>query len=184
MWSDITNSIIALATLSGVIIAGFGLSTWRKQLKGTYDYELARKTLFSVYKLRDALKYIRQPFLSAGEANKDDKDMPWEQSAYINRWKEVREALILLETNSLECEVVWGKGIPDARKSINPLIGQLNHAMIMYIRSITDKKWENDFQKFSNTLYEHDEHDEYNKKLTEEISKFENILKPHLGRKD
>ncbi|MDB5167265.1 MAG: hypothetical protein JWN26_410 [Candidatus Saccharibacteria bacterium] len=184
MWSDITNSIIAVATLSGAVIAGFGLFTWRKQLKGTYDYELAKKTLFSVYKLRDALRYVRQPFLSVGESNSDDKNIPWEQSAYINRWKEVREALILLDTNSLECEVVWGKGIPDARKSANSLIGQLNHALTMYIRSITDKKWEDDFQKFSDILYEKDENDEYNKKLTDEIKKFENILKPHLGRKD
>ncbi len=184
MWSDITNSVIALATLIGVIIAGFGLSTWRKQLKGTYDYELAKKTLFSVYKLRDALKYVRQPFLSVGEANKDDKDIPWEQSAYISRWKEVREALVMLETNSLECEVVWGKGIPDARRSINPLVGQLNHAMIMYFRSLNDKKWQDDFQKLEDTLYEKNEFDTYNEELKKKIKEFEDILKPHLGRKD
>jgi hypothetical protein len=185
MWSNITNTLTAVATLFGVLIAGFGLSTWRKQLKGTYDYELAKKTLFSVYKLRDALRYVRQPFLSVGEASRDNKDIPWEQSAYLNRWKEVREALILLETNSLECEVVWGKGIPDARKSINPLIGQLNHAMTIYIRSLTDNKWRNDFESSSSaTLYEHDENDEYNVKLIKEIKKFEDLLKPHLGRKD
>lgn len=184
MWPNIINSAIALATLIGVIIAAFGLSTWRKQLKGTYDYELAKKTLFSVYKLRDALKYVRQPFLSVGEASEDDGNIPWEQSAYINRWKEVREALVMLETNSLECEVVWGKGVPDARKSINPLIGQLNHAMIMYFRSLTDKKWQDDFQKLENTLYEKNEFDKYNEELKKRIKEFEDILKPHLGRND
>lgn len=187
LWSAIANSVIALATAGGVVIAARGLHTWRKQLKGTDDYELAKKTLFSVYKLRDGLRYVRQPFLAVGEASSEDaeKKIPWEESAYLNRWKNVREALVLLETNSLECEVVWGKGIPNARMEINRSVGTLNHAVTMFFRQLQDKKWQEDFEKQSSAiLYEHDENDPYNVELNKHIKNFEDILKPHLGRND
>lgn len=48
---DIASSI---ATVVAVIFAGLGLSSWRKQLRATSDYELARKMLVAVQKYANA----------------------------------------------------------------------------------------------------------------------------------
>src|SRR3972149_3543256 len=75
---DVLESIrtwgIFLATIIGVIIAGAGvyfaasgLSTWRDQLHGRTEYDLARRYLRSTYKVRDALQRVRSPFMFGEE---------------------------------------------------------------------------------------------------------------------
>jgi hypothetical protein len=70
-----------LASITAGIVAIIGLQTWKKQLKGKTEYELAQRLLMAVYKIRDAIYYVRNPFMSAGEINQALKDANVEQNS-------------------------------------------------------------------------------------------------------
>jgi hypothetical protein len=105
-WSVIQQILLTATTIVALIIAWFGLHTWRRQLKGSYDFELSRRLLLSVYKCRDALQSARNPFVQPSESDRDRDD--WEVSAYENRWKAVAEPMSELRSSVLESEVSWG----------------------------------------------------------------------------
>ena len=72
--------IIKDAVLTGAaIIAGYvglkGLGTWRRQLKGNTEYELAKSLLKAVYELREAIVSARFP----GMIYLREPDMPEEK---------------------------------------------------------------------------------------------------------
>ena len=48
-------------------VALMGLSTWRRQLRGNTQYDLARRLLLSAYKLRDAVEGVRIPGIHSME---------------------------------------------------------------------------------------------------------------------
>ena len=51
LWVEPAKEIIlTIAAIIGVVVAFVGLRTWRKQLKGNTEYELARRFLHSVYR--------------------------------------------------------------------------------------------------------------------------------------
>ena len=64
----IKDSCTIILTGVGVYVAFRGLSTWRRQLKGNYEYELTKKLLKSLYTARDVIKSIRSPMVFAGES--------------------------------------------------------------------------------------------------------------------
>ena len=55
------DALTALAAVGAVVIGGLGLSTWRRQLKGHAEYELARRVLRALYTARDNLFHVRSP---------------------------------------------------------------------------------------------------------------------------
>ncbi|OQY20711.1 MAG: hypothetical protein B6I35_10155, partial [Anaerolineaceae bacterium 4572_32.2] len=59
--------VTILAALVAATVAIMGLRTWRKQLRGKTEYELARRLLRSVYRVRDAIRIVRNPFISSAE---------------------------------------------------------------------------------------------------------------------
>lgn len=52
---------ISVAVLIASIVAIVALITWKKQLKGKTDYEVARRYLRAVLLLRDTVMYARNP---------------------------------------------------------------------------------------------------------------------------
>ena len=96
------SSIISGTIL--IVIAIMGLQTWKRQLKGNTEYELARRFLSAVYKIRDAISYIRNPFVSAGEIasalqeanieiDKSDSEyqVKRQNALYQKRWKKFKK---------------------------------------------------------------------------------------------
>jgi hypothetical protein len=51
--------VLIAASSIAAVVALLGLRTWKKQLKGRTDYELARRLLKSAYAVRDALQIVR-----------------------------------------------------------------------------------------------------------------------------
>ena len=73
-----TNDFVTIISLLiGTIIAWVGLSTWRKQLRVGGDYELAKRVLAQVYKVRDAIEDIRGEFgVEIGGVNQNEYFFP------------------------------------------------------------------------------------------------------------
>ena len=121
-----------MSALTVAIIAGLGLQSWRKQLKGKTEYELAQKYLKAAYKIREALARVRNPILSAAETYEAMKETNiqgnpvtdpkvqtrCEAAVYQRRWQKVQEAFLDLDSISLEAEAFWGKGVKDNLKPL------------------------------------------------------------------
>ena len=59
--------VVALTTIVGVVLAWRGLKTWRDELSGRTEYELARQLLTGVYNVRDAIRWLRTAAVTQSE---------------------------------------------------------------------------------------------------------------------
>lgn len=115
--------IIAGTTITGAVVAVMGLRTWRKQLKGRAEYDLARRLLRATLELRDAIQDLRRPLMSAGEIAAAAEEAGVEidpqgvdnaeaiAAARSKRWRAVQEAASALRIEELEAEVLWGRDV-------------------------------------------------------------------------
>src|SRR5689334_8252445 len=65
--SLVRDILTCCAALFAAGIAFLGLRTWRAQLKGKTEFELAQRLLQSVYKVRQAIAVVRHPWMSVAE---------------------------------------------------------------------------------------------------------------------
>jgi hypothetical protein len=128
--------LTALAAVAGVLIAGFGINDWKKQLKGKTNYELARRYLRAVYRLRDAIKFVRNPWIPPEEtasalkeregSDLDDLDGSLETRAvYSSRWNKIIEAGSDLDLELREAEISWGQEALDVEKNLEISVKKL-----------------------------------------------------------
>lgn len=179
----ITSITTAIAAIVGATTAALGLTAWKKQLKGKTDYELARRYLRAVYKIRDAIKFVRNPFIPIEEINAALKERGNDESpanhnestraVYSLRWKKVVEAGSDLDIELREAEISWGRGAVDIEKDFEGCINTLFVSLKMFAE-FEDVPPERDI------IYDSGEEDEYNKKLKAAMLKIENYLTPHL----
>lgn len=54
-----SGQIVALAAAFAAVSAYLGIRTWRAELKGKSEYELAKDLLKAVYKVREAFYHVR-----------------------------------------------------------------------------------------------------------------------------
>jgi hypothetical protein len=122
--------ITAGAAITAAVVAVKGLRAWRQQLRGKTDYELARRCLRAVYRVRDAIRMIRDPMQSSEEiahAVKEEgpsipqhltDDYKIQQAIYSFRLRNANDAFSDLQVELLEAQVSWGA---EAVAAIEPL---------------------------------------------------------------
>lgn len=170
--SDITNIIVALAAVAGAVIAGVALRTWRHELHGRADFELARRIMRAVYQLGNEIRQIRNIF------SPEFLDTQYER--LNNRASELDLAL-------LEAEILWGNKLQAPKLAIKKSLSTLRLTMRRYFRSekeqsqLTDKQRE----EIDVTLYgECDDDDQFGKTVEQAIAEFEHALRPFLKCKE
>lgn len=128
----IKDIVTGASALVAAIVAIKGLQTWKKQLKGKTEYEVAQKLLRATYAVREAFAYVRNPFQSSDEIAQamqeaniegDSREDPrlqaqTEIAVYQRRWQKVQNAFVELESILLEAEAIWGESV---RENIRPL---------------------------------------------------------------
>jgi hypothetical protein len=126
---------IAAAVAAGVAVAG--LKTWKRQLQGTATYDVSRRLLRSVYRLREEIRALRSPFMSGGEISSAMKaaaiDPPpsglpgkeANEAAYDIRWRRVADAQVAFAAEILEAEALWGGSIRQLADELLGCTGQL-----------------------------------------------------------
>ena len=180
----ILEIINTLAIVGGAIMAVIGVNAWKKQLKGSTEYELAKRYLKSVYKIRDAIKFVRNPFISIDEMAVALKENGVENPDYSNnqqtnrvvysvRWKKVMEARTDLDVELLEAEVLWGKEAVNVVSDLNAQINKLYISLKMFLeeRSIKPNR---------DIIYDMGDQDTFNPEVKKAIEKIESFIKPHL----
>jgi hypothetical protein len=196
--SVVKDIFTVIASMIAGIVAIVGLQTWRKQLKGKTEYELAQKLLTAVYKIRDSIYYVRNPFMSAGEISQAMKDANIEgnpldpkvnassmQAVYQQRWSRVQEAWNNIDVILLEAEALWGKDITELAKQLSGCSADLRIHIQMYLRNLQNPKevLPGKMEEIDNVVYGYTGDEDRNKfsaKLLESIHKFEEFLKPRL----
>ena len=118
----IAGSATALAAMFGVFVAWRGLATWKHELAGRHEYELARRLAISVYKCQAKTKRVRNSYISPGEfaaalaargvkledVAEDKRDLTQTAAVYETRWAELVDARGSIDADLLEAAAVWG----------------------------------------------------------------------------
>ncbi|NCS98971.1 hypothetical protein GW764_02170 [Candidatus Parcubacteria bacterium] len=168
----------------GAFMAVVGINAWKKQLKGSTEYELARRYLKAVYKVRDAIKYVRNPFISVEEMTKayeenniNDPDFSdnrkTNRAVYSVRWEKVIDARTDLDVELLEAEVIWGKKAIEVASNLNAQITKLYVSLKFFLE---ERKVKPD----RDIIYDMGDEDKFNPELNKAIEEIEELLKPHL----
>jgi hypothetical protein len=191
--------LVGLSAVSAAVFAYLGLTTWRKELKGKAEYQLAKDVLKSVYKVREAFKHVRNPAIYQYEYPEDMTDHhghlrrehAYKGTAYVyeNRWKVMAEAFNELEEHHLEAQVEWGPQFQDVIKDLRSCRSDL----LVAIRQMLERKnpqgdalppVKERPEEFS-ILYHlgsDSKHDDFTPKIDKAIHAFEQWLRPHIKR--
>lgn len=140
--SLVTSIIVALVAITG-------LNTWRRQLIGNTEYEHARQLLKVVYRVREAIRLVRNPFVSPSESAAAIKDSEIKieieniidtetqkkinAAVYQQRWKKLAETLLDFELETFEAEAIWDAEIVNLLKELRIEIGELHWAVGMLL---------------------------------------------------
>jgi hypothetical protein len=201
----VKDAITSFSALIAAAIAIIGLRTWKRQLLGKTEYELARRLLRIVYRARDAVQVVRNPFVSAGEsvsameeAGVDIENYnpmnpqhtaESQRAVYQRRWDKLQQVFIELEAEALEAEVVWGSEIP---KLVDPLHRHASTLFVnikMYLRNLerrTDPYQEMNEKELKRRreidriIYAGGENDKFAAELTQVVEDIEMFLKQYL----
>lgn len=181
----IKDLVTILATCIATWIAITGIKAWKKQLKGKTEYEISRRYLKAVYRVRDSIKYVRNPFVPVEEIMSSLKknglseldyndNKKTNRAVYSERWKKVIEAASDLDVELLDVEVSWGKEAIEIKSKLQECITNLFVNLKIFLE-------ENDYgNDVRDSIYSVGEGDEFNKKLNDAVREIEDYLRPHL----
>lgn len=186
------------ASLTAGIVAILGLKTWRKQLKGKTEYELAQRLLTAVYKIRYAFYHVRNPFMSVGEISKAMKDANIEgnpadprlnassqQAVYQQRWLKMQEAWNIFDLALLEAEALWGNEIIEISKPLNNLTATLHVNIQKTLQNLQNPRVIDPakIEEIDSIIYGHlndEDKNVFSAEILGAIQTFEKYLKPKL----
>jgi len=187
-FSTLKDIIASVDSIIGILIAFFlGLSAWKKQLLSKDKYDLSKRLLRSAYKLRDAIEYVRNPWISITEqtnaaekvgANIEETQKDHNKSiknVYFVRWQKIAEALSDLDTESLEAEVFWGKDATKAQEHLRSCVKELSVNLNYYLNMVKEVKV--DFDVIYDSM---DRDNTFNVKIKNAIEDIKIFLEPHL----
>lgn len=160
--SDITNITTALAAIAAVVIGFLGLRTWRHELHGRADFDLARRVMRCVYEIRYEIRRIRDIFAPEPIAS---------------QYERLNAKASELDVALLEAEVLWGPKLQPSKQSLKECLSKLRIAIRHHIRSKqeegTDAILDGDG----------DDDDQFGRTVQRAVAEFEEVLRPYLRRK-
>ncbi len=193
----VKDIVVAVSAATVAFLAYQGVDTWRKELKGKSEYELAKNVLLAVYQVREAFKYVRNPLIMTYEYPEEmthanghlRSELRYEgmQHVYQERWKQMTVAFTALENKNLEALVEWGS---EHQSVINPPRKCRTQLLIaihdMLGRDKYQDNWETtkrqtqDDERSILHMYEDPNLDKFTPEINAAIQLFENWLRPHL----
>jgi hypothetical protein len=196
------DTVLTIAAMVGAYVALRGLSTWNRQLKGGVEYDLTRRILKCTYRLREAIKAVRNPVIwrnemptpQGTEASKMSKEQLRHYgltNAYQKRWDKVTEIRTDLQTEMLEAEAIWGRIVCEKFEPVFKLQQELFSSVYAHVSACNPDESEQSRaayqeikQKQRDILYDlsSESPDGYTQDVTRAIEAIESFLKPHLRK--
>lgn len=204
--ADVQQVVMTLAAAVGAYAALSGVNAWRKQLTGKTEYEVGVAVLRALYKIREAVKHVRRPYMRLGEVvaavgaatgtpldvtDIDDFDEFMETGrsvAYESRWRGVSEALQDLDVARLEAEVIWGGEASSLLSELRSLVNELRLSLNDYLEDREDPEImeytsEQRAQLKAIVIGRGDAGDEFNNRVEALVARIEQFVRPLLGHK-
>jgi hypothetical protein len=196
--SDSKDAYLSIAAAIAILVSILGLRTWKKQLRGKTEYELARRLLRAIYRVRDAIQDVRHPFIweaemsEATESLKNNgeslhKDADVIPAVYQMRWRKIQDAMSELSIEALEAEVLWGaKKVKDTINPLRQCVTDLRVDLEDYLHYRHGTKGDlepGELQRIRKVVFwrsDNPQKDEFTGKLYSAISQIEATVKPFL----
>jgi hypothetical protein len=196
----IKDSILAIAAVIASVIAILGLNTWKRQLYGQSEYELAKRLLKSLYLFREAINNVRHPFMQYSaipdlpqdkleQLSREEKEWYAQAQAYEKRWTPVGKARADLDANVLESEVFWDNEIKHSMAKLSLLQAELLVAIEEHIERTNPRKpdktyWGDNLRNNSAIMYGRNDRskDPFLDRMLTAIEEIEAILKPYIRK--
>ncbi|MBI1926224.1 hypothetical protein HYR99_18495 [Candidatus Poribacteria bacterium] len=179
-----------------VVIGVLGYSVWKKQFIGKEKYELARRVLILIYKIKESIAAVRNPITSVSFDNLVEDlsqsradQVEAEAEKYGKRWTEILSPPVSeLNAVGLEVEAVLGL---ETRKKINLLekcVKELYLSVADYFMGSDnlaryredDEQAIEGRQKFRKVIYSTSRDDKFAAQVDESIKEIESNFRPYL----
>ncbi|MCP4114405.1 MAG: hypothetical protein GY737_03180 [Desulfobacteraceae bacterium] len=132
-WSLTKDVFSTIGTIGALVLGILGLTTWKRQLKGTSEYELAKKAILVTYEVQLAIQAVRNPMLHLSrEEVESGRRIEEEQRIYDERMKILYQKWAELQTIRLETKVIWSEPAHNCFKEIQDRIGELKGAIWLH----------------------------------------------------
>ena len=183
---SVAASIGAVSAAIGAYVAARGLSTWRHQLAGNAEYELARRFLRAVYKVRDATKSLLAPAFTDAAWNEvlleqqTGTRLKTKASILELRWETINERLSELQVEVLEAEALWGSQIiQDHLRPLTKCVLGLKGKIVVRLAAC-DQSEENPREFKIRVLLQDSDKDLFDERLKQAIEQIESFMRPQL----
>ena len=195
----VRDIIMSLAAIATAIAALWGLNTWRRELHGKVEFDLARRILTSLNRIRTAVSRIRlgsvlrsempTSILREGEAEailspkeKHHREM---LQVFIQRTQPLSEEWNNLWALIEEADAFWQSNI---RQTVSDLRIHLNILNLNIERMFSDEPGYDDGEdrmRVHRIVYARfdEEKDDYLKELERRLESVASIVRPHLRKR-
>lgn len=139
----------AISVAVTAVFAVLGLRAWRQQLIGKRKIEIAEQALLAIYKVKNALSYIRNPGSMGGEGqsrpgrNDEPEDLARQRDTYftpLERIQKSNDDFAELEKVQLLCQVFFGHTAARPFKDLVKARHSVRVAATMLLQSIKDQE--------------------------------------------
>lgn len=196
----IKDVLVGLSAIFVIVFGYMGLTTWRKELKGKSEYQLAKEVLKSAYRVREAFKIVRNPAIFQNEYPEEMLDArgylkPENEHAgtvhvYQKRWEIMAEAFSRLEEHHLDAQVEWGATHQDKILKLRDCKADLITAIQQMLErkrnprdaGLTGSEMRTEERS---VLYYHGDNsisDKFTPEINAAVDEFEHWLRPYIKR--
>jgi hypothetical protein len=179
-FSDAALGAAALVTAG---VAAFGLRSWRRELRGRTEYDLARRLLLAAYKVRDNIDHVRSPFIATAEFEgptevSGEPNDPSDRYSHVyrKRWERFVDALREFQTVAVEAEVFWGQVAADAEEALCSCAADLSIRLEFYLLNRDSVPKEQRLLRYGS------DGDVFTERVSKAMGKVEQLAKQHLRR--
>lgn len=191
-WSLTKDVVSIVGTIGALGIGVLGLFTWRRQLRGTSEYEIAKKAILGTYEVQQALQSVRNPMLYLSrEEVEAGRRLEEEQRIYSDRMTYLYEKWAELQTIRLETKVIWGKEAHDSFDELQKRIGDVRGAIWLHFwmkgayagpGATVDNSAER-VQNNDKIVYFTSEEDDFSQEIAKSTTKVEEFFGPKVRAK-
>ncbi|MFC2132010.1 hypothetical protein ACFLSQ_11290 [Bacteroidota bacterium] len=109
---SIVTVLAGIAAIIAAIIAIPGLWKWKKQLKGTEEYQAGKELMKLTFKVRDYIDYVRAP-VKTFKQKEGESGLEAMRRGYQERFQKIVKLTEQIHDAQSEAEFHWGDEIKD-----------------------------------------------------------------------
>lgn len=199
VFAVIGTVISGVGVVAAAIIGFIGLATWRRQIRGQNDHQLARRLLVELYRTIENFKKYRARAIYSHEVKREGDPVfsgsPQDRHArqelgFSRRIESLQESYAQMAASLFEAQALWGEEVVSRATHIKRLIGEYGDYVNLLLLSRDPSEPEDEREDhleflnsrrivFKNRL---SEQDEYGDELEQAVRNFEGVLKLKLAR--